>query len=98
MDRYPIIITIGAALLGWVAGDMSVTDPIVGEWVKANAPWLPLVAKIGGAAIVVIAGTLIARRAQAKKPHEPLIDLAEQGGSAGGAAAKASSSGTSTKN
>lgn len=79
MDRYPIIITIGAALLGWVAGDMAVTDPVVVEWVKANVPWLPLVAKIGGAAIVVLVGTLIARRAQAEQPHEPLIDLAEQG-------------------
>ena len=28
MERYPVIITVGAALLGWVAGDMAVTDPI----------------------------------------------------------------------
>ena len=37
MERYPIIITLGAALLGWVAGDMAVTDPAVKGWVDANA-------------------------------------------------------------
>ncbi len=26
MDRFPIIITLGAALLGWVAGEMAITD------------------------------------------------------------------------
>ncbi len=97
MDRYPIIITIGAALLGWVAGDMAVTDPVVVDWVKANVPWLPLVAKIGGAALVVIVGTLIARRAQAKQPHEPLVDLAQPGAAAGGSASNQSSGGPGTK-
>ena len=28
MERYPIIITLGAALLGWVAGEMAISDPI----------------------------------------------------------------------
>ena len=32
MERYPIIITLGAVLLGWVAGEMFVTDPLVKEW------------------------------------------------------------------
>ena len=27
MDRFPIIITLGGMLLGWIAGDMAVTDP-----------------------------------------------------------------------
>ncbi|MEN9591180.1 MAG: hypothetical protein RLZZ481_2966, partial [Pseudomonadota bacterium] len=27
MERFPIIITIGGGLLGWVAGEMAVTDP-----------------------------------------------------------------------
>lgn len=95
MDRYPIIITIGAALLGWVAGDMSVTDPVVVDWVKANAPWLPIVAKIGGAAIVVGVGTMIARRAQARQPHEPLVDLAAP--SSGGSPSNSPSGGPGPK-
>ena len=27
MDRYPVIITLGAMLLGWIAGTMAVSDP-----------------------------------------------------------------------
>lgn len=29
MDRYPVIITLGGMLLGWIAGTMAVTDPAV---------------------------------------------------------------------
>ena len=29
MDRFPIIITVGGMLLGWIAGTMAVTDPAV---------------------------------------------------------------------
>src|SRR6185369_8023229 len=32
MERYPVIITIGAALIGMVAGEMLVTDPIALQW------------------------------------------------------------------
>jgi predicted tellurium resistance membrane protein TerC len=27
MDRFPVIITAGGMLLGWIAGTMAVTDP-----------------------------------------------------------------------
>jgi len=40
MERYPIIITVGAGILGWVAGEMAATDPVIDEWVKASAAWL----------------------------------------------------------
>src|SRR6185503_15903911 len=33
MERFPVIITIGAGLIGWVAGEMLVAD-------AALAPWL----------------------------------------------------------
>ena len=32
MERYPVIIAVGAALIGYVAGEMLVTDPVVVEW------------------------------------------------------------------
>src|SRR5436853_4185038 len=35
MERYPIIIVLGAAVLGWTAGEMGVTDPAVHDWVQA---------------------------------------------------------------
>lgn len=67
MERYPIIITLGAALLGWIAGDIMVTDPAIVGWVKANVPWLHewKVAHIVGAGFVVLLGKWIAARHEA---------------------------------
>jgi nucleotide-binding universal stress UspA family protein len=84
MDRYPVIITGGAALLGWVAGEMLITDPILVAWIAANMPWmeihLPLVggiswAQIVGALIVIAAGKLMGMRA-AKGEAGMMVDLA----------------------
>jgi len=77
MDRWPIIITIGAALLGWVAGDMAVTDPLVKDWVDANAAWLHWAAPVAGAVFVVAAGKWLAARAEAG--HKEVVDLGESG-------------------
>jgi nucleotide-binding universal stress UspA family protein len=66
MERYPAIITMGAALLGWVAGDMAVTDPVVKTWVDLNAAYLHWAAPLIGAILVVVLGKgLAARKAQA---------------------------------
>ncbi len=64
MTRYPIIITAGGALLGWLGGDMISTDPL---WAGRLAAWSPHATLIGavlGAAIVVALGELLARRAK----------------------------------
>jgi YjbE family integral membrane protein len=75
MDRYPVIITIGAALLGWVAGDMAATDPVVKDWVDAHAAWLHWAAPATGAVFVVFAGKWLAARAEAE--HKEIVDLGE---------------------
>jgi YjbE family integral membrane protein len=62
MARWPVIIVIGAALLGWVAGDMAVRDFAIKEWVIANAKWLQYVAPAVCAILVVAVGKLLARR------------------------------------
>jgi len=56
MGRFPIIITLGAALLGWVAGEMLVDDSSLSDWVGANASYLHIVAPLLCAALVVVAG------------------------------------------
>ena len=66
MERYPIIITLGAAVLGWTAGEMGVTDPAVADWVKANAHWLDWIAPVVGAVLVVVVGKALARRKEPK--------------------------------
>ena len=60
MNRFPIIITAGAALLGWVAGEMAFGDPAVTGWTTSHQS-LHLVPPIAGAVIVVLAGKWIER-------------------------------------
>jgi YjbE family integral membrane protein len=85
MERYPIIVVIGAALIGAVAGELLVSDPVVVNWVSANMPWLeihvPLIgevswAQIAGAVVVVIAGKWFAARAEKAMEKEKVVDLA----------------------
>jgi predicted tellurium resistance membrane protein TerC len=73
MDRFPIIITIGAGLLGWVSGDMAASDPVVKAWVDANAAWLHWAAPAAGAVLVVVTGRWLAAR---EKKKEQVVDLA----------------------
>jgi YjbE family integral membrane protein len=78
MGRFPIIITLGAALLGWIAGDIMVTDPAISGWVKAHAAWLIewKVAPAAAAVLVVAIGKLIAARHESETRAEPPLDLA----------------------
>jgi YjbE family integral membrane protein len=62
MDRFPVIITLGAGLLGYVAGDMLTTDPATRGWVNAQAAWLHYAVPILGALFVVGLGTWLAKR------------------------------------
>jgi YjbE family integral membrane protein len=74
MERFPVIITIGAGLIGWVAGEMLVADSALEGWFtglgvqyveghpKVGGFSLEILAGIVGIVIVVAAGTLLARR------------------------------------
>ena len=70
MDRFPIIITLGAALLGWVSGEMAISDPAVKSWIDANMAYLHYVAPALGAAGVVALGKWLAGRAEAREMAE----------------------------
>ena len=65
MERFPVFITFGAGLLGWVAGEMAIADPAVKGAVAAHAHFMEFGAPLIGAAAVVIAGRLLAHRRQA---------------------------------
>ncbi len=77
MERWPIIITIGGALLGWVAGEMAVTDPSLKDWVDANAAWLHYGAPALGAVLVVAVGKMLAARSAEQEVERPMVDLAQ---------------------
>jgi YjbE family integral membrane protein len=76
MERFPVIITAGAALLGWVAGEMAVSDPAVKDWIDANVAWLHTAAPVAGVVVVVAVGKWLAARAQDAARAEPPVDLA----------------------
>jgi YjbE family integral membrane protein len=61
LDRFPIIVTAGAALLGWIAGGLIVGDPILQPVLPASRA-LYYAACIAGATFVVLAGRWLARR------------------------------------
>jgi len=81
MGRFPIIITLGAALLGWIAGDIMVTDPAIADWVKANYAALLewKAAPVVGAVFVVALGKWIAARHGSEEAASPAVDLAAGG-------------------
>jgi YjbE family integral membrane protein len=70
MDRYPFVITIGGALLGWIGGGMIVTDPALPADLLAGIPQGKLIASAAGAALVVALGKLIALRATKQAPAD----------------------------
>ena len=83
MERWPVIITIGGGLLGFVAGEMLVTDPVLHEWLlglgvqfegdkpRVGGMNLEVLCGVIGAVIVIAAGTLIGkRRAMKAAVHE----------------------------
>lgn len=61
MEKFPVIITAGAALLGYLAGSMIVTDPVVASFFSNLVPKPNIVFGILGALFVVAAGMLITR-------------------------------------
>ncbi len=73
MDRFPMVITVGGMLLGWIAGTMAVTDPAVLPYMPTLAPERPGLqpevlaslrygAGVAGALLVLAVGMLLKRR------------------------------------
>jgi YjbE family integral membrane protein len=88
MERWPVIITIGGGLLGFVAGEMLVTDPALKGWLsgigvefdgekpKVGGLSLEIICGLAGAVIVIAAGTLIGkRRAMRAAVHEAAVEV-----------------------
>ena len=70
MDRFPIIITAGGMLLGWIAGTMFMSDPAVADpehWQAipklAQTDVMKYAFGIGGAVLVYVLGKWCASRA-----------------------------------
>ena len=87
MDRFPIVITLGGMLLGWIAGSMFVTDPAIADHVGPYLSWLSHAAPAVGALLVLAAGKWQASRAMLKRTVQEVAEdkAAEEGKQPGGA-------------
>lgn len=74
--RYPLLVTAGAGLLGWIAGEIIAGDDAVSHWLRIDEHTLETVFKPVGAVLVVLLGTLLARRAALRPKH--IVDLAPE--------------------
>lgn len=71
LSRLPILVWAGAALLGWVAGDMLVSDPwLLGTLGEELSQRIELPAAAIGAVFVVALGYVLSRRAARHKTQE----------------------------
>ena len=61
MDRFPIIITLGAMLLGWIAGQMIYTDPAVKPFVPTEKAWEYAAAAAGAILVYVLSKVFLVR-------------------------------------
>ena len=68
MERFPVIITLGAALLGFLAGEMVFTDPAVTERFGPLSHTGVNIAAALGAVLVVALGKYLQRRQSAVQP------------------------------
>jgi YjbE family integral membrane protein len=69
MERFPIIITVGAALLGFLAGEMLLTDPAVVEYLGKMSDQVVTIAGVVGAVLVVAIGTWMQKRSASAESH-----------------------------
>jgi predicted tellurium resistance membrane protein TerC len=54
IDRFPIIVTLGAALLGFIAGELMVTDPLTQPYFADHLNAWKYSAGAAGAVLVVL--------------------------------------------
>ena len=61
MERFPIIVMLGAALIGWIGGETIMSDVSLRD-VLADAPWLHYAASAAGATFVLGVGKWLGYR------------------------------------
>ncbi|SPB15003.1 membrane protein [Caballeronia novacaledonica] len=65
LDRFPVVVLLGAGLLGWIAGGLIIDDPFIDRWPALNTEFAAYAARVAGAFFVIALGWLLKRRALA---------------------------------
>lgn len=73
IDRFPMVVTFGAGLLGWIAGGMLITDVFLIEQFGAPSAMVKLVFEVAGALLVITVGKwlLIKKRRNGQAATHP---------------------------
>ena len=61
MERFPIIITAGAGLLGWLGGGLMISDKLLAEFAALSLPVTPTIAATVGTIFVIAIGRFLAK-------------------------------------
>jgi len=80
LERFPILVWAGAALLGWIVGETIATDPVIQGFLEPKLGaegfhYVMLFAALVGAVLVLLVGGLWRRSKQASKPEK--VSVAE---------------------
>ncbi len=68
MERFPVIVTLGAALIGWVGGETMISDNVIKPLIQ-DMHWLHYAGPAAGAAFVLLVGTVGGRKPQGDAAH-----------------------------
>jgi YjbE family integral membrane protein len=74
--RFPLLVTLGGGLLGWIAGEIISGDPAVLAWIQVDPHMMEQISKPLFAVLVIAAGTFLARRVAARQKE--VEDLAPE--------------------
>ena len=77
LSRFPILVMLGGALIGWIAGDILVSDPAVATRLPIDEQLQGVIAKPLLAVFVVAVGMALARWGKGRGPV--LVDLGPEG-------------------
>jgi predicted tellurium resistance membrane protein TerC len=76
LNRMPILVALGGGLLGWIAGEIIVSDAAIHPFLPYDEHLTAAIAKPALALLVMAVGTVLARRTKAKRAT--LVDLAPE--------------------
>jgi YjbE family integral membrane protein len=76
LNRFAILVVLGGGLLGWIAGEILVSDPFVHTHLPYGEELQARIAKPLFAVLVMATGTMLSARARAQ-PHD-VVDLARE--------------------
>jgi len=75
LERYPLLITGGGALLGWIAGDIATSDSLIADFVNTQAQALLVFLPPIGAIFVLLEARILGQsrpaRPQSARPQSP---------------------------